>query len=236
MITNDLQNALKNLTALDGLSELSKRFANKVVFSSSLGQEDQIITYLISEGNLAVDIFTLDTGRLFPEHYTLLEDTIRKYKKPIKVYFPDQEDVANFVNSKGINAFYKTVENRKECCYIRKVKPLQKALKGYEIWVTGLRAEQSENRQDLHNIEFDETNKIIKYHPLLHWTLDDVLSFIEEKNIPCNPLHKQGFISIGCAPCTRAIFPGENPRAGRWYWEQSAKECGLHATYFDTKK
>jgi len=233
---NTLQNTFKNLPAAQGLLEISRLYAKKVVFSSSLGQEDQVITKLIAEANLNIDIFTLDTGRLFPEHYSLLEDTIRKYKKPIKVYFPNQEDVSTYANSKGINAFFKSVENRKECCFIRKVKPLQKALKGYKVWVTGLRAEQSENRQDLQNIELDEANNIIKYHPLLHWTMDEMQSFIDLKNIPCNPLHKQGFVSIGCAPCTRAIFPGENPRAGRWYWEQSAKECGLHTTYFDTKK
>lgn len=235
MNIKDLQTKFQSLSAQDGLQAVSQLFPKKVVFSSSLGQEDQVITHLIANSNLDIDIFSLDTGRLFPEAYTLLEDTIRKYKKDIKIYFPEQEAVSEFVNTKGINAFFKSVKNRKECCFIRKVKPLQKALQGYEIWVTGLRAEQSDNRQAMTNIEFDEINKIIKYHPLLHWTYDEMIAYIKKQNIPYNPLHDQNFISIGCAPCTRAIFEGEHPRAGRWYWEQSAKECGLHATYFDKK-
>lgn len=133
------------------------------------------------------------------------------------------------VNEIGINGFYDSVENRKSCCFVRKVEPLKRALAGNEVWVTGLRAEQSANRSDMKRIEWDEANQIIKYNPLLDWTFDQMIAYINEKNIPYNPLHNKGFISIGCAPCTRAIEPGEDARAGRWWWEDSKKECGLHA-------
>lgn len=224
-----LSDKIDQLSPIDGLSLLSDLFNGKVVFSSSLGQEDQVITHLIAEKNLPIQIFSLDTGRLFPETLDLLARTENKYGLKIKVFYPERPSVENLVDNTGINGFYESVENRKLCCFVRKVEPLTRALAGNSIWVTGLRAEQSPNRSQMRKIEWDEANQIIKYNPLLDWTYEQMLGFIEENKIPYNPLHDKGFISIGCAPCTRAISPGEDARAGRWWWEESKKECGLHA-------
>lgn len=219
---------LETLTLENALQFVSERFPQETVFSTSLGQEDQIITDVIFKNSFPVKVFTLDTGRLFAEHYDLLSRNGAKYKKPIQVYFPQQEDVEKYVNEKGVNAFYDSVENRKECCFIRKVKPLNRALAGAKIWITGLRAEQSENREGMRIVEWDESRQLQKFNPLIHWKYDEVLDYIHNNKVPDLPLHKKGFISVGCAPCTRAIEPGENPRAGRWWWESSHKECGLH--------
>ncbi|HWY11474.1 MAG TPA: phosphoadenylyl-sulfate reductase [Bacteroidia bacterium] len=204
-------------------------FREKVAFSTSLGYEDQVLTHLIFSNDLPIEVFTLDTGRLFNETYLVLNATLQRYKKPIKVYYPKTETVEKLVSEKGPLSFYESTENRKECCFIRKVEPLKRALNGNSIWITGIRAEQSKNRNDLKQVEWDEANQIIKVHPLLNWTLEEVKSFIKINNIPYNSLHDKGFESIGCAPCTRAIKAGENSRAGRWWWEDnSKKECGLH--------
>lgn len=221
--------SLNNLSVEEGIKLLCDKFPGQVVFSTSLGQEDQVINAFIGKANLPVKIFTLDTGRLFNESYDLLEKTILRYKTPVEIFFPDAEEVRQFVNNKGINAFYESVDNRKECCYIRKVKPLNKALTGAKVWITGLRAEQSDNRKDMPVIEWDEQRQLYKYNPLLHWSYYEMINYIKENNVPYNPLHDKGFVSIGCAPCTRAIEPGEDIRAGRWWWELSKKECGLHA-------
>lgn len=226
---SDLESQLASLSAEEGLKLVADLFPGKVVFSTSLGQEDQVITQLIASQNLPIQIFSLDTGRLFPETLELLSRTESKYKTRIKVYYPETASVEKLVEDIGINGFYESVENRKSCCFVRKVEPLKRALAGNAVWVTGLRAEQSANRSEMKRIEWDEANQIIKYNPLLDWTFDQMISYIEEQKIPYNPLHNQGFISIGCAPCTRAILPGEDARAGRWWWEDSKKECGLHA-------
>ena len=207
---------------------LANEYKDKVVFSTSFGQKDQVITALIAKNNLLINIFTLDTGRLFQETYDVFHKTLKKYKVAITTYFPESTAVEELLNKKGPNSFYESVENRKECCFIRKVAPLTKALKGNEIWITGLRAEQSENRNDLALFEYDAHFNIIKFNPLLKWTLEEVQKYIDDNNVPQNALHKQGFVSIGCAPCTRAITPDEDIRAGRWWWESSHKECGLH--------
>lgn len=212
----------------DALALLTSLYPGQVAFSSSLGQEDQLITDVICRHDLGVRIFTLDTGRLFNESYELIERTTARYKRNIEIYFPSQEDLEPFVLEKGINAFYESVENRKACCHIRKVLPLNRALAGVKVWITGLRADQSENRKDMPVIEWDETRSLYKFNPLINWSFDAVLNYIEQNSVPYNPLHDKGFISIGCAPCTRAITPGEDPRAGRWWWETSQKECGLH--------
>ena len=219
---------LDRLSLIDGLKFITNKIENNIVFSTSLGQEDQIITDAIFKNNLPIDVFTLDTGRLFYEHYELLAKNNAKYKIKTKVYFPDSEDVEKYVSEKGINAFYHSVENRKECCYIRKVKPLIRALEGAKVWITGLRAEQSENRENLSILEWDSQRQLHKYNPLIHWTYQEVLDYIKEHKIQDMPIHKQGYISVGCKPCTRPITEGENPRAGRWWWEESKKECGLH--------
>jgi len=226
---SDIESQLASLSAEEGLKLVADLFPGKVVFSTSLGQEDQVITQLIASQNLPIQIFSLDTGRLFPETLELLSRTESKYKTRIKVYYPETASVEKLVEDIGINGFYESVENRKSCCFVRKVEPLKRALAGNAVWVTGLRAEQSANRSEMKRIEWDEANQIIKYNPLLDWTFGQMISYIEEQKIPYNPLHNQGFISIGCAPCTRAILPGEDARAGRWRWEDSKKECGLHA-------
>jgi phosphoadenosine phosphosulfate reductase len=218
----------KGFSIEETLSFLANEYKEKVVFSTSFGQEDQVIIALIAKNDLPINIFTLDTGRLFQETYDVFHKTLKKYKKHIEVYFPEAAAVQNLLNEKGPNSFYESVENRKDCCFIRKVAPLTKALKGNSIWITGLRAEQSENRNDLPLFEYDEKFEIIKFNPLLKWTLKEVEDYLEKNNVPQNALHKQGFVSIGCAPCTRAISEGEDIRAGRWWWESSHKECGLH--------
>ncbi|GHA79282.1 phosphoadenylyl-sulfate reductase [Pontibacter akesuensis] len=227
---DSLRNALAELPAEEGLRILAQEFEGSIAFSSSLGVEDQLITHFIFENDLPVRVFTLDTGRLFNEAYTLLHKTNNHYGKKIEVYFPKHEAVEQLVNEKGPMSFYNSIDDRKQCCYIRKVEPLNRALEGVQIWVTGIRADQSGARQDLQLLEWDEAHQLIKYNPLLHYTLDDVWAAIKALNIPYNPLHDKGFVSIGCAPCTRAIAEGEDFRAGRWWWEDnSKKECGLHA-------
>ena len=225
---NTLLTKTKGLSIEETLAFLAYEYKGKVVFSTSFGQEDQVIADLIATNNFPITIFTLDTGRLFQETYDVFHKTLKKYKKEIKVFFPEATAVEKLLEEKGPNSFYESVENRKQCCHIRKVAPLTKALKGNAIWITGLRAEQSENRSDLDFFEYDAHFDIIKFNPLLKWTLAEVQKYIDDKNVPQNALHKQGFVSIGCAPCTRAITPDEDIRAGRWWWESSHKECGLH--------
>jgi phosphoadenosine phosphosulfate reductase len=226
---HSLSGKLEQLSPEEGIAFLSDLFPGKVVFSSSLGQEDQVITHFIAANKLPVQIFSLDTGRLFPETLDLLGLTENHYNIKIKVYYPEREYVEQLVHKIGINGFYQSVENRKSCCYARKVEPLKRALQSNSIWITGLRAEQSPNRSEMRKIEWDEANQIIKYNPILDWSFDRMVTYIKQNKIPYNPLHDKGFISIGCAPCTRAIQPGEDLRAGRWWWEESKKECGLHA-------
>lgn len=228
VVVQTLLDKTKGFSIAETLGFLANEYNDKVVFSTSFGQEDQVITALIATNNLPITIFTLDTGRLFQETYDVFHKTLKKYKKEIKVFFPEAASVEKLLEAKGPNSFYDSVENRKECCFIRKVAPLTKALKGNEIWITGLRAEQSENRNDLALFEFDAHFNIIKFNPLLKWTLKEVEDYLEINNVPQNALHKQGFVSIGCAPCTRAITAEEDIRAGRWWWESSHKECGLH--------
>jgi len=193
-----------------------------------MGLEDQVITHMIGSEKLDIKIFTLDTGRLFQETYDVLDLTQKKYDVSIHAFFPQTAAVEKLITEKGPNSFYDSVENRKECCRIRKIEPLKRALSGASVWITGVRAEQSENRGAMKLVEWDEPHQVIKYNPLLSWTEKEVLDFIEVNKVPVNTLHKKGYPSIGCAPCTRAIMPGEDLRAGRWWWESSSKECGLH--------
>ncbi len=226
---NILQDQLRSLSAAEGLQYIANVFGNEATFSTSFGIEDQVITHLIATQNLPISIFTLDTGRLFAETYSTWDNTIAKYKLAIQTYYPDAGQLQEFITENGPNSFYESVAQRKTCCAIRKVYPLKKALEGKKVWITGIRAEQSADRQLDTTIEWDAANNIIKYHPLLHWTFDEVTNFVNQHHIPTNPLHQKGFVSIGCAPCTRAIEPGEDFRAGRWWWEDAQKECGLHA-------
>ncbi len=230
MLSQEQIRKIESSSVTEAIRLVTEWFPHEVVFSSSLGQEDQVLTDLIFKNNLPVKIFTIDTGRLFNESYELLDRTTARYKKPVQVYFPESKDVEQFIAVKGINSFYESVDNRKECCHIRKVKPLNRALEGARVWITGLRAEQSANRHDMPMIEWSEEKQLYKFNPLINWTYDGMIDYIKKNNVPYNPMHDKGFISIGCAPCTRAIEPGEDPRAGRWWWESSQKECGLHET------
>lgn len=211
------------------LAKVVDEFKEKLCFATSLGAEDQVITHIIAKNNLPVEIFTLDTGRMFYETYELLEKTTHRYGLKIKIMFPDASEVEKMVSEKGINLFYRSIENRKQCCGLRKIKPLQKALKGKQAWITGLRKEQSPTRTGLERIQWDENNGLVKVNPLLHWSEEEVWTYIKENNIPYNVLHDKGFPSIGCQPCTRAVLEGEDVRSGRWWWENpETKECGLH--------
>jgi phosphoadenosine phosphosulfate reductase len=226
---NDISNLITGKSAEEILEAISGLSSEKIVFSTSLSYEDQAITHMIFSKKLSIEIFTLDTGRLFSETYSVFNSTRERYKQEIKTYYPKTEAVEKLVSSKGPNSFYESLENRKECCHIRKVEPLKRALEGKTIWITGIRAEQSSNRHDMKNVEWDEANRIIKVHPLLNWTFEETKAYINKHNIPYNSLHDKGFVSIGCQPCTRAIKAGEDFRAGRWWWEDSTKkECGLH--------
>jgi phosphoadenosine phosphosulfate reductase len=232
---DEVRSQLKHLSTAEGLSWVGLQFGPKAKYSSALGIEDQVITHLIARQNLPIEIFTLDTGRLFQESYDLLDVTRTKYKISIKTYFPNNQQVEKLLTEKGPNSFYNSVENRKECCFIRKVEPLKRALEGTAVWITGIRSEQSTNRGQMELVEWDDQHKVIKYNPLLNWSEQEVSKFVEENKVPVNTLHKKGFPSIGCAPCTRAIADGEDPRAGRWWWEATSKECGLHETKEEVK-
>lgn len=229
---NDVSRLLYQLGGLkvhEFIELLTKEFPGQVTFSSSFSYEDQVITHEILSNNLPVKIFTLDTGRMFAETYSVWSSTNAKYGTNIKAYYPNADALQEFIEANGPNSFYESIENRKSCCGIRKVEPLKRALAGNAIWITGLRAEHSADRHDLPIIEWDESNQIIKYHPILHWTTEETKKYINDNSVPYNPLHDKGFVSIGCAPCTRAIKPGEDFRAGRWWWEDAdKKECGLH--------
>ncbi len=228
-LSKELNEKLKSEPADGVLRYFIREYKDRLAFSTSLGAEDQAITHMIASLDPEIYIFTLDTGRLFPQTYDLLDITQKRYKVRIRVMFPDKEEVEKMVNHKGINLFYESIENRKLCCQIRKIQPLKKALENVDIWISGLRKEQSVTREDLNLVEWDELNRKIKVNPLIHWSSDDLWDYIRSNNIPYNPLHDQGFPSIGCFPCTRAIEPGEDIRAGRWWWENpEMKECGLH--------
>ena len=228
---------IKALSPVEALTYFANKFPGQIVFSTSFGYEDQVVTDMIFRNDIPIKVFTLETGRLFPETYYVWNRTLEHYQKQNHAYFPQAEALQNMVDAKGPNSFYASVDNRKECCYIRKIEPLQRALKGNKLWVTGIRSEQSANRQDMSNIEWDEGNQLVKFHPLFDWTLDDVKAYIKENNVIYNTLHDKGFPSIGCLPCTRAVQPGEDFRAGRWWWEdQSKKECGLHAVQLNDLK
>jgi len=221
---------LKAMDLSQSLAFLAALFPGKVTLSSSFSWEDQVLSHVVLDAGLDIEIFTLDTGRLFPETYTVWSKTNERYQTKIKAYYPIGDEVEKYVNEKGPNAFYDSVSDRKACCFMRKVEPLKRALKNKSIWITGLRAAHSPERQDLQTLEWDEGNSIIKYNPLLHFTTEELKKIIHDHSIPYNPLHDRGFVSIGCAPCTRAIQPGEDFRAGRWWWEENTKkECGLHA-------
>jgi len=202
---------------------------DSITFANSLGAEDMVLVDLIQNNKLNVEIFSIDTGRLPSETYNLIQKVEDKYQFKIKLYFPNQEKIENYVNTNGINAFYNSLDLRKSCCAIRKVEPLNRALKNKKAWITGMRQEQSQTRQTLQEEEFDEVHQSQKLNPLSSWSEVEIWAYIKIHDVPYNTLHDQFYPSIGCAPCTRAISEGEDVRAGRWWWEDPQnKECGLH--------
>ena len=229
MKTEELKNNLSTLTIAEQLREIAVMFPGRVVFTTSFGIEDQVISHLIFTNDIPIEVATLDTGRLFPETYKVFSETIARYRKTIKVYFPDHEDVESMMTEKGPNSFYNSIEDRHECCRVRKLVPLGRALKGKDVWISGIRASQSGNRANMEWIEYDESKSLYKYYPLFSWSLADVEKYIKENYVPYNLLHDKGYVSIGCAPCTRAVEKGEDFRSGRWWWESgNERECGLH--------
>lgn len=224
-----LEAHLRGLHPVEAIRELCGLHPGRVVFSTSFGMEDQLLTHWIASEALPVRIFTLDTGRLFPETYAVWSATLEAYRIPIAAYHPGEAGLKAFVTEHGPNAFYQGVELRKECCRLRKVEPLREALQGAAVWITGIRAGQGSGRDEMSMLEWDETYGLYKFHPLLSWSTEEVRRKVDRQGVPYNSLHDRGFVSIGCAPCTRAVKPGEDFRAGRWWWEQGGgKECGLH--------
>ena len=236
MVSEEAQNIINVLSRPstsvdDGLLFLNQQEHLTIWFSTSFGREDQVITHLIASLELQnIKIFTLDTGRLFQETYGVWSSTLQRFPNiKIKTFYPDEEELSDFVTNNGINAFYENTDMRKRCCHIRKVEPLKRALLNTDVWITGLRGEQSNSRAHLPKAEWDQSFGLIKYNPFIDATSSEINDYIKKYNIPYNSLHDRGFVSIGCAPCTRAIREGESERAGRWWWESTeAKECGLH--------
>ncbi|MCE1155937.1 MAG: phosphoadenylyl-sulfate reductase, partial [Bacteroidales bacterium] len=208
-----------------------KEYKGRIALASSLSIEDQMITDILAKTDPTARVFTLDTGRLFPETYSLIDRTRQKYPDlHFEVFFPEAAEVEKMVAEKGINLFYESIEQRKRCCEVRKMQPLRRAFQGLDLWICGLRREQSVTRAGMQAIEWDETNGLVKLNPLIEYSEQAVWTYIREHHVPYNKLHDKGFPSIGCQPCTRAVQPGEDIRAGRWWWENPEhKECGLHA-------
>lgn len=209
------------------LPELVRRFPDAVTLSTSFSYEDQVITHLVA--GYPVSVFTLDTGRLFRSTYATWQATNEYFGIKIKAFYPEQDALEAFLTEQGPDSFYQSPALRKQCCLLRKVLPLKRALKGQSVWITGLRAAHAAGRESLEPLEWDEDNQIIKYHPLLYWTDEEVKQYVHRHRLPYNVLHDQGYASIGCEPCTRPVRPGEDFRSGRWWWETGhSKECGLH--------
>ena len=225
----ELNQRFKENSPQEILEYFIKNSDENIALSSSFGAEDQVITDMMLNIDKSANIFTLDTGRLPYETYSVMDSTNLKYGIKVNVYFPNDNDVENLYKTQGINGFYESIQNRKDCCYVRKIAPLKRALKGLDIWVTGLRASQSVTREDMAAFEWDTGNQVIKFNPLINWSEEDVWDYIKTNNVPYNKLHDKGYPSIGCAPCTRAVKEGEDVRSGRWWWENPEhKECGLH--------
>jgi phosphoadenosine phosphosulfate reductase len=223
---NALQQKVEQVKAV--LATAARDFP-PVVFANSLGAEDMVLTDIIAKHRIDIGMFSLDTGRLPQETYELMQEVRRHYEVPLHVYFPDSALVEEYVAQHGINGFYDSVENRKGCCFVRKVEPLRRALAGKGAWVTGIRRDQAVTRGTLEVSAYDADNGLQKLNPLLDWTNKDVWAYIRQHDVPYNKLHDQFYPSLGCAPCTRSVTPGEDIRSGRWWWENpDSKECGLH--------
>ena len=229
-----LNRQLEGGTPQDVLAWGLERYHPAIALASSFGAEDMVLIDMLSRINPASRVFTLDTLRLHTETYQVVDDTRRRYNTDLAVYYPDMEAIDQMTRERGYNCFYASVEDRKRCCGIRKVEPLERALGGLAAWITGLRRDQAPTRTGVDLVEIDEVHHgMIKLNPLAAWTNDDVWAYIRDHDVPYNQLHDQGFPSIGCAPCTRRVRPDEDPRAGRWWWESdpNARECGIHVVY-----
>jgi phosphoadenosine phosphosulfate reductase len=225
-----LTSGFRDLDLVNRLAEARRAIAGRLVFTTSFGLEDQAITHAILSQDLAIDIVTLDSGRLFPQTYALWSETEARYGHRIQVFYPERASVEAFVTQHGIDGFRASIAARQACCAVRKVVPLGRALDGASGWIAGVRAEQSGERATTPYAAVDPARGLIKLNPLLDWSRERVVAYVHEHGIPYNPLHDEGFLSIGCAPCTRAVKPGEPERAGRWWWEQEdKKDCGLHS-------
>jgi phosphoadenosine phosphosulfate reductase len=225
----ELNAQFANANTNEILAFFLQTYKNAIALSSSFGAEDQALTHMILSLDKDARIFTLDTGRLPYETYNVMDGTNLKYGIKVDVFFPESSAVENLYKTQGINGFYESIENRKACCYVRKIEPLKRALKDLDVWITGLRATQSVTREQMQLVEFDEENQVIKLNALLNWSEQEVWDYIKANNVPYNKLHDQGYPSIGCAPCTRAVKEGDDIRSGRWWWENPEhKECGLH--------
>lgn len=228
-VTQAFNNAFAGFYPVRRLLQVAEYFPSETVFTTSFGIEDQMITHLIATEKLPFRIITLDTGRFFPETYDLWQHTEEKYGLRIKAYYPGEHALEALIADQGINGFYYSPQMRKACCAVRKIEPLNRALKGASAWITGLRRNQSKARENLDFATLDKERALLKINPLYDLTRDEIITFTTTNGVPVNRLHATGFLSIGCAPCTRAVQPGEDERAGRWWWEtDSAKECGLH--------
>lgn len=228
-LIRDLNERFRDASAQEVVGYFLKAYQGRIALSSSLSIEDQTLTDIIVTQDKNTRIFTLDTGRLFPETYQLIEKTNMTYGIKIEVFFPDYHEVQRMVREEGINLFYNSVESRHLCCQIRKLEPLKRAFQGLDVWICGLRREQSITRQDMQVVEWDEMHQLIKVNPLISWTEQQVWDYIKKHSVPYNKLHDRGYPSIGCEPCTRAVQPGEDVRSGRWWWESpDHRECGLH--------
>ncbi len=228
-IATGLADQFGPLDLFERLAAIRSSIAGRIVFTTSFGLEDQAIAHAIFSQMLAIEVATLDTGRLFPETHEVWAETERRYGIRIRAFAPERESVEKLIARQGIDGLRSSVAARLDCCAIRKVAPLARVLDGSAAWVTGIRADQSADRARLSPASFDEARQLIKVNPLFDWTRDWTLEFVRASGVPYNALHDRGFLSIGCAPCTRAVGPGESERAGRWWWEQAEKkECGLH--------
>ena len=226
---NELNSRFSDKSPEELLTFFLAEYSGRIALASSLGLEDQVLTDMVAKIDPTAAIFTIDTGRLFPEAYALMDSTTLRYSVKMDVYFPKHEPVEAFVKANGVNGFYDSVEKRKECCRVRKIEPLLRALSALDVWICGLRQEQSVTRAGARAVEWDEHNRLIKVNPLVRWSEQDVWRYIKAHRVPYNKLHDRGFPSIGCQPCTRAVDPGGDVRAGRWWWENPEhKECGLH--------
>ncbi len=225
----ELNRELERMTPEEIISYFTTQYKGEIALSNSMSMEDQVLTDMICKIDPSVRIFTLDTGRVFPEVYDLIDRTKAKYSKSIEIFFPNAESIEKMVAENSVNLFYESVEKRKLCCAVRKIEPLRRAFKGLKVWICGLRQEQSITRYGLRPVEWDEFNGLLKVSPLYNWSSTKVREYIDQHEVPYNELCDQGFLSIGCQPCTRAVQEGEDERAGRWWWESpESKECGLH--------